>query len=262
MKFVVPGGNGFIGSHICRLAVNAGHEVVAFGRSGEPDLLPVRHPWVGKVNWRTADVFDVDAWSDTLDGADAVIHTIGTITQDPDNGVTFDRINGEAAIVAAEAAANAGVSAFVKLSVQSKPPGVSGRFLASMRRAEREIPARLPSLRTVFVQPNLVFGDDRFGTPTMAGVLQSIGRLVPFDYGSYHGRPLPVQLVAATAVQAATTTTLRGALAVDQIDGIGRTSGLVQIDELHEPTLRPLLAAIGGAALTYWTLKRLQRTSS
>ncbi|PEN12859.1 3-beta hydroxysteroid dehydrogenase [Longibacter salinarum] len=261
MKLVIPGGNGFIGSHICEVAVNAGHDVVAFGRSGEPDLTPVRHPWVGKVTWLSADVFDVDAWSDVLDGADAVIHTIGTIVQDPSNGITFERINGEAAIVAADAAAKSGVDTFVKLSIQDKPPGVSGRFLASMRRAERTIPERFPSLRSVFLQPNLVFGDDRFATCTMAGLLQAAARVVPFPYGSHEGRPLPVQSVAAAAVHAAAQDTLKGPLNVNQIDDIARTSGLIDPSDLPEPTLRPLLAGLGGATMAYWMLRRSSKTS-
>ena len=45
MKLVVPGGNGFIGSEICRIAVQNGHEVAAFGRTGRPALTPAEHPW-------------------------------------------------------------------------------------------------------------------------------------------------------------------------------------------------------------------------
>lgn len=259
MKIVVPGGNGFVGQHICRIAVDAGHEVVAFGRSGEPDLTPVRHPWMSTVKWHACDIFDTKSWRPLLDGADAVIHSVGTITQDPDRGVTFDRINGEAAILSADVAAEEGVRTFVKLSIQDKPPFVSGRFLASMRRAERTIPQQHPELRCVFLRPNLIFGDERPGTGTAGALLQAVGQAIPFGYGAPSGRPLPVQLVAATAVHAAVTETLSGTLDVDQIDGIGRTSGLVDIDALPEASLQPFLASVGGAAIGYWLLKKLFR---
>ena len=259
MKLVVPGGNGFVGQHICRLTVEAGHEVIAFGRSGAPDLTPVRNPWINKVEWHACDIFDVGAWRPLLDGADAVIYCIGTITQDVERGITFDRVNGESAILAADVAAEAGVGTFVKLSVQDKPPFVSGRFLASMRRPERSIPQQHPELRCVFLRPNLIFGGERPGTGTAGALMQAVGNAIPFGYGDPSGRPLPVQLVAAAAVHAAVTDTLSGCLDVDQVAGIGRTSGLVDIDDLPEASLQPFLASVGGAAVGYWLLKRLFR---
>lgn len=262
MNIVVPGGNGFVGSHICRIAIEAGHDVVAFGRSGAPDLTPVEFPWVSKVDWRSCDVFDVEAWTDALDGADAVIHCIGTIQQDPEHEVTFDRINGESALVVAEAADEAGVGTFVLLSVQDKPPFVSGRFLASKRRPERSIVEQHPSLRSVFLRPNLIYGRDRPPTPTMAALLETLGRVFPIRYGQPDGRPLPVELVAATAVHAAETETLRGALNVNQIADIGRTSGRVDPDSIPEPSLAPLLLGIGGMAAAYSLLRRFFRGAS
>ena len=71
MKLVVPGGNGFIGSEICRIAVQNGHEVAAFGRTGRPALTPARHPWTQEVEWRAADVFEPDTWRDLLENVDA-----------------------------------------------------------------------------------------------------------------------------------------------------------------------------------------------
>ena len=83
MKLVVAGGNGFIGSQICRIAIANGHEVVAFGRRGKPDITPVKAPWVGKVDWRTADIFDRSAWTDALDDADAFdADTVNTVLRD------------------------------------------------------------------------------------------------------------------------------------------------------------------------------------
>jgi hypothetical protein len=111
----------------------------------------------------------------------------------------------------------------------------------------------------VFLQPNLVFGEDRFATPTMAGLLQAAGRVVPLGYGRPEGRPLPVHLVAAAAVHAAATDTLDGCIGVNHIDGIGRTSGLVDLDDLPEASLQPFLASVGGVAVSYWLLKRILR---
>jgi nucleoside-diphosphate-sugar epimerase len=174
--------------------------------------------------------------------------------------VTFDRVNAESALLAAAEAAESGVDAFVFLSVRDKPPFLSRDFLAAKRRAEREIPRQAPDLRTVSLRPNLVYGPRRRGSATMAGLLDSLPGGVAGGYAERDGRPLPVELVAATAVQAATTPSLSGALSVLQIADIGRTSGLVDLDELSEPSLTPLLAGLGGAALGTWLLRRWWRS--
>jgi uncharacterized protein YbjT (DUF2867 family) len=256
MKLVVPGGNGFIGAEICRVAVQNGHEVAAFGRTGRPALTPARYPWTGRVEWRAADVFEPDTWRDLLDGADAVVHAIATIQEAPAQGITFDRVNAESALLVAEEAVEAGAGAFVFLSVRDTPPFVSSDFLAAKRRAERALPEQYPALRTVSLRPNLVYGPRRRGSATIAAVLHRLPAGSAGGYAGADGRPLPVELVAATAIQAATTASLSGALSVPQIADIGRTSGLVDLDELSEPTLTPLLAGLGGAALGTWLLRR------
>jgi nucleoside-diphosphate-sugar epimerase len=257
---VIPGGNGFIGSHIARLAAEHGHDVTAFGRSGAPDLDPDSHAWMRDVRWRAADVFDLDTWRDALASADAVIHSIATIRQDPKQDRTFDRLNAESALRAAEAADEAGVGAFVFLSVRNKPPFVSGRFIAAKRRAEREIPQAYPDLRFVSLRPNLVFGPGRRGSATLAALLETAQPWTRFSYATPGGRPLPVELVAAAAVHAAVTPSVEGTLSVPQIDEFGRTSGLVGMDEVTEPSLVPFLLGVGGAALGGWLLRRAFRS--
>jgi uncharacterized protein YbjT (DUF2867 family) len=254
-RLVVAGGNGFIGAEVCRVAVQNGHDVAAFGRTGRPALTPARHPWTQDVEWRAADVFAPGTWRDLLEGADALVHSIAAIREAPERNVTFERVNGESVLHAAQAAADAGVDGFVFLSVRDTPPFVSDRFLAAKRRAERELPAQYDALRTAVLRPNLVFGARRRGSATLAGILHRMpGAASP--YASTEGRPLPVELVAAAAVHAAVTPTLEGTLSVDQIEDLGRTSGLVAPDALSEPTLTPLLAGLGGAAVGGWLLRR------
>lgn len=255
-SLVVPGGNGFIGRNICRIAVASDHDVAAFGRSGRPDLSPAQHPWVSQVEWRAADVFAPEAWRNLLEGADAVVHCIATLQQDPERDVTFERVNAESALLAAEEAEAADADAFVFLSAHDKPPFVSGRFIAAKRRVEHEVPERHPSLRFVSLRPNLVFGPDRVGTGTMAAILEHLPSQQSRGYATREGRPLPVALVAAAAVQAATTATLEGTLSIEQIADVGRTSGLIDPEDVPEPSLLPLLAGLGSTALAGWLWRR------
>ena len=256
MKLVIPGGNGFIGTEICRIAVQNDHEVAALGRTGRPALTPARHPWTQEVEWRAADVFEPDTWRDLLENADAVVHCIGTIREAPDRNVTFDRVNADSALLAADEAVEAGADAFVFLSVRDKPPLVPHTFLSAKRRAERTLHEQYSVLRTVSLRPNFVYGEHNRGTSTLAAVLTQLEEVRPHPYASAEGQPLPVQLVAAAAVQAAVTSTLEGVLTVPQIDDVGRTSGLVDPDEVADPSLTPLLLGLGGAALGAWLLRR------
>jgi uncharacterized protein YbjT (DUF2867 family) len=256
MRLVVLGGNGFIGTEICRIAVQNGHEVAALGRTGRPALTPARHPWTQEVTWRAADVFEPDTWRDLLDDADAVVHSIATIQEDPDRGVTFDRMNAESVLLAADEAMEAGADAFVFLSVRDKPPVVPHDFLAAKRRAERTLHEQYSELRTVSLRPNLVYGPQKTGTATLAAALNTLKGACPHPYASDAGRPLPVEYVAATAVQAAATDTMEGTLTVPQIEDIGRTSGLIDPDDVTGPSLTPFLLGLGGTALGAWLLKR------
>lgn len=259
MKLVVPGGNGFIGTEICRIAVKNDHEVAAFGRRGRPALSPARHPWVQDVEWRAADVFEPATWRDLLDGADAVIHCIATIRERPEKNITYERVNADAALLVAEEAEEAGAESFVYLSVRDKPPLVPNAFLAAKRRAEREIQEKHPDLRLVSLRPNLVFGPGQAGTPTLASLLRCLEDLSLHSYASREGRPLPVELVAATAVQSAVTDTLEGTLSINQIEDVGRTSGLVDPAEVSDSSLLPLLIGTGATVAGAWLLRRLLR---
>jgi nucleoside-diphosphate-sugar epimerase len=259
-KLVVPGGNGFIGTEICRVAVQNGHDVAAFGRTGRPALTPARPPWMQEVNWRAADVFAPDTWRDLLDGADALVHSIATIREAPDRNVTFDRVNGESVLVAADAAVDAGLSAFVFLSVRDKPPLVPYSFLSAKRRAERALHEEYPALRTVSLRPNLVYGTRQTGTLTLAALLNRLQSARPHPYATKDGRPLPVEYVAAAAVEAAVAPTMEGVLTVPQIDDVARTCGLVDPDAVPSPSLFPLLGGVAGTALGAWLLRRWWRS--
>ena len=255
-RLVIPGGNGFIGSELCRVAVQNGHDVAAFGRTGRPDLAPARHPWMNEVEWRAADIFTPDAWRDLLDGADAVIHSLATIREDPANNVTFNRVNGESVLQAAQTAADADVDGFVLLSVRDKPPFVPQGFLDAKRWAERELREQFPSLRRVVLQPNLVFGPGRPGSAMIAAALNQLPRGTAGGYAAQEGRPLPVEVVASAAVHAAVTPTLIGTLSVDQIEDLGLTSGLIRPDDASAPAYAQLWGALGGTLLGGWLLKR------
>lgn len=196
---LVVGGSGFIGRDVCRFAVRDGHEVRSVSRSGRPD---VDEEWVEAVSWTSADLFRPNAWRDRLDGVDAVVHSVGTLTESPTEGVTFERVNGDACVLAALEAERAGVDAFVFLSAAAKPPGVRNAYLTAKRRAEASI-ADL-DLDTVVLRPGPVYGEGQPHLPDVADrVLRFAASAPPIASRLGESRPLAVGTVARAAYRAA-----------------------------------------------------------
>ncbi|RMJ25374.1 hypothetical protein PHISP_03770 [Aspergillus sp. HF37] len=95
-KLVVAGGNGFLGSRICRSAVSRGWAVTSLSRSGEPrwDTVtgtPDRPSWASAVEWAKADVLKPETYKPHLNGANSVVHTMGILLEADYKGVVQGR---------------------------------------------------------------------------------------------------------------------------------------------------------------------------
>jgi len=196
---LVVGGSGFIGRDVCRFAVRDGHEVRSVSRGGRPD---VGEEWAEAVSWTSADLFRPNAWRDRLSDVDAVVHSVGTLTESPTEGVTFERVNGDAGVLTALEAERAGVDGFVFLSAATNPPGVRNAYLTAKRRAEASI-ADL-DLDAVVLRPGPVYGE---GQPHLPGVADRVLRFVasapPLASRLGELRPLAVGTIARAAYRAA-----------------------------------------------------------
>ncbi|KAF2398074.1 NAD(P)-binding protein [Trichodelitschia bisporula] len=91
-KLVVCGGNGFLGSRICKAAVGRGWDVVSISRSGEPNWSSVTSSpnaptWSRSVSWEKANILHPSSYAYLLDGADAVVHSMGILLEADYKGV-------------------------------------------------------------------------------------------------------------------------------------------------------------------------------
>ncbi|ESW30244.1 hypothetical protein PHAVU_002G136800 [Phaseolus vulgaris] len=154
-RIVVLGGNGFVGSAICKAAVSRGIEVISLSRSGQPTYTGA---WVDQVTWISGDVFYVN-WDEVLVGATAVVSTLGGFGSDEQ----MKKINGEANVVAVNAAKEYGIPKFILISVHDyNLPSflLSSGYFTGKRKAESEVLSKYPSSGIV-LRPAFIYGKRR-----------------------------------------------------------------------------------------------------
>ncbi|KAH8107046.1 mitochondrial protein [Cristinia sonorae] len=83
-KVLVVGGNGFLGSAVCRAALARGMQVTSISSSGKPYTTPKGHSpaWTSKVNWQAGNALQPETYAYLLPGSTAVVHTLGTLLED------------------------------------------------------------------------------------------------------------------------------------------------------------------------------------
>jgi NADH dehydrogenase len=116
MKIVVAGGTGFLGRHISRALMDAGHEITVLGR--DPSKVG-SIPELSGASAVRGDVTDPESLRGTLDGADAVVGCVqfpNHPVEIPRKDITydvFDRLGTERLL---DEALRAGVGRYVYLS--------------------------------------------------------------------------------------------------------------------------------------------------
>jgi len=115
MILAVTGGTGFVGGHLLRMAVDAGHQVRALTRRVQPAITG--------VTWIEGALDAPDSLARLVEGADAAIHVAGVISGDRE-AFRVGNIVGTENMV--EAAAHAGITRFVHISsLAAREPSLS-----------------------------------------------------------------------------------------------------------------------------------------
>ncbi|KDP35441.1 hypothetical protein JCGZ_10824 [Jatropha curcas] len=154
-RVVVLGGNGFVGSAICKAAVSKGIEVISLNRSGRPTY---PGSWVDQVTWIPGDVFYAN-WDEVLAGATAVVSTLGGFGSEEQ----MLKINDEANVAAVSAAKEFGIPKFILISVHDyNLPSflLSSGYFTGKRKAESEVLSKYPNSGVV-LRPAFIYGKRR-----------------------------------------------------------------------------------------------------
>ncbi|CAN0910191.1 Uncharacterized protein At1g32220, chloroplastic [Linum grandiflorum] len=226
-KIVVLGGSGFVGSAICKAAVEKGIEVVSLSRSGRPSLSA---PWADQVTWLPGDVFYTN-WDEVLPGATTVVSTLGGFG----NEEQMQRINGEANIVAVNAAKEYGVPKFILISVHDyNLPSfmLQVGYFTGKRKAESEVLSKYPS-SSVILRPGFIYGKrrvDGFEIP-----LDLVGQPLEKILGSVSNFTRPLNALPASDLLLAPPVSVNDvALAVIDAVGDDDVFGVLTIEQIKE----------------------------
>jgi uncharacterized protein YbjT (DUF2867 family) len=176
VRVAVTGGTGFVGTHIARTLVEAGHEVVVIARGTK------RKPRRAGVTFVRADLNDSPPLAEAFAGCDAVIHLVAVIHERGQQ--TFERVHVDIAERVAAAAKAAKVSHIIHQSAIGVDPDPAYPYLATKWGGEQAI--RGSGVPYTVLRPSLIFGPgDGFFT-----LLTRVIRLNPIVPIAGNGRAL------------------------------------------------------------------------
>ncbi|KAL0910260.1 hypothetical protein M5K25_021223 [Dendrobium thyrsiflorum] len=226
-KILVLGGNGFVGSHVCKEAVQQGFSVSSFSRSGRSSI---QESWADSVVWHQGSLLVQDSLKNAMNDVSAVVSCVGGFG----SYSHMYKINGTANINAIRTAAEQGVKRFVYISAADF--GLVNYLLRGYYDGKRAAEAELLSKFTyggVILRPGFIYGTRQVGGMKIPlGVIGS-----PLEMILQHAKPLnkvPVfgpLLTPPVSVTAVAKVTVRAA--TDQVfpPGIVDVYGILRFSE-------------------------------
>jgi NADH dehydrogenase len=200
MKVALFGGTGFVGSYITRELVREGFIPKVLVQSGS--LSKINSP----CEVVKGDIQNKNAILETMQGAEAVIYTIGIIREFPKKGVTFKELHLNGLKRCLEIALKIGVKRFILMSANGvRPDGTA--YQRTKWQADEAL--KESGLNWTIFRPSLIFGDpggegrpefctqirdDMLSLPFPAPLFYN--GLLPFNAGSFSMSPIHVKNVA------------------------------------------------------------------
>lgn len=204
----VFGGSGFIGRHLVRALARQGWRIrVAVRR---PDLAGHLQPLgtVGQIHAVQANLRDNASVQRAVDGADAVVNLVGILHES--GRQSFSAVQAQGAKRVAEAAAKAGIEAFVQLSAIGADAASPSLYARSKAMGEAAVLAAIPG--AIILRPSIVFGPEDQFFNRFAGMARSLPFLPLIGGGETKFQPVYVGDVAEAVVLALSGAAKPGAI--------------------------------------------------
>jgi uncharacterized protein YbjT (DUF2867 family) len=189
-RILVTGGGTFLGDAIAAALLAEGADVTLLVRPGAEKRLG---GLAQRVRWYVTDVWEPSSLRGRARGVTSVIHTVGSMTADPAQGLTFHYLNFVSARNVANMCVSSGVQHMVLLS-SPRAPYAPAEYIRAKREAEQYL-TRI-GLRATIIRTPLVYvrGGSR---PLPYRILSALGGIPPLSWlGLRRITPLPVDIVA------------------------------------------------------------------
>lgn len=215
-KILITGGSGFLGKAICKLASQQDQPIISLSRNGKPS--GIKEEDYRCVQWVSANIFNPGDWKHLLTPCKAVIHCIGIVEEQPETGITYEKMILGSAIVIGNEVKEAAIQKMVYISAGGAAPETPATYMKMKKAAENYLHS-LP-LDVTILRPGMLYGADK---PETLIENEHIQQLLD-DPNVYPGlkanRPLSVDVVAAAALQSALGQITLPVLSVDDMDSL------------------------------------------
>ncbi|KAJ1973530.1 hypothetical protein H4R35_004070 [Dimargaris xerosporica] len=265
-RILVVGGSGFLGTSVCRVALQRGLQVVSLSRRGapiRPHPTAPRPAWQEQVQWQQGDALQPDTYAKVAQDCHGIVHTVGTLLEadykplikagsvcqaasqwrsmrTTPTAVNYQRMNRDTALEVARTAAKSGApKTFVYISASDVLPFIDRRYISTKREAEAEL-LKMDALRTVVLRPGIMYSEQQPLTMSVATVLGIVGqakksllnmvsRTQPPVSAGLATPPLHTDIVARAVVTALCTERIKGVVNPDGIIELAScTSGYIK----------------------------------
>lgn len=192
MDIFVTGGTGYVGVPIVRQLIQDGHRIRLLTRRPETGSL-----FSSKVQLIEGNLFDLASLQIGLHGADAVVHLVGIIREQPSKGITMRRVHDEGTALLLQAATSAKVKRFIHMSALGARADAVSDYHRSKWNAEKRV--RQSGLDFTIFRPSVVFGAGGPGASfvrQLAGVVRKAPVIPMIGDGSFRLQPVHTSVVA------------------------------------------------------------------
>ncbi len=235
----VTGGTGFVGRAVVAALAARGHRLRCLVRPGSERRLPAGDG----IERVSGDVTEPARLASAARGADAIVHLVGIIREQPQRRVTFERLHSEATQHVLAAAREAGTRRFLHMSALGTRPGARSRYHQTKWAAEEAV--RGSGLDWTIFRPSVIFGRNDGFVTLLARLVRWFPVVPVIGDGRNRLQPVAVETVAEGFARALERPASIGqalevagprAYTFDAIlDEIGAALGRRSVPKLHHP---------------------------
>jgi len=195
MNVFLTGTSGFVGSHLVRGLLRAGHTVRGLVRSLDKAI--AKTPG---IEYTPGNVLEPASLREVMAGCDAVIHLVGVILEV--KGATFERIHHQGTENVVEAAKSSGIRRFLHMSALGTRPNAVAEYHKTKWKGEEVV--RASGIPWVILRPSIIYGQGDGFTTQMLDLMRKAPLRPIVGSGKYRVQPIFIEDVVDCFVQALT----------------------------------------------------------